>query len=199
MREMNLTVSGEHFEWINEPASAALEVGVLRFRSKPETDFWQKTLFGFQRDDGHMFCTAVRGDFDAACTVNFTPNSQYDQAGLVVRVDAHTWLKVSVEYNGDKPAHLGCVITNHGFSDWSLQEVGAPLDFITYEVECRGGDLQVFVKRTHSAKRELIRVGHLHGTSGETETMVGPYGCSPDGPGCDVTVTDFTLRPVAAA
>jgi regulation of enolase protein 1 (concanavalin A-like superfamily) len=48
------------------------------------------------------------------------PAHQFDQGGLVVWRDADTWLKTGIEVVDGKP-RLSCVVTRHGFSDWSTQ------------------------------------------------------------------------------
>eukprot|EP00939_MAST-03C_sp_MAST-3C-sp1_P002699 g2699.t1 len=55
-------------------------------------------------------------------TTAFTlqPVSQFDQAGIMVRVDDDCWVKAGVEYTDGMP-RLSCVVTNEGYSDWSTQ------------------------------------------------------------------------------
>jgi regulation of enolase protein 1 (concanavalin A-like superfamily) len=55
-----------------------------------------------------------RGDFEA----------QYDQAGLMLRVDAEHWIKAGLEF-ADGRLWLSVVVTN-GVSDWSQQPAPEP-------------------------------------------------------------------------
>ena len=41
----------------------------------------------------------------------------------MVRLSAQDWLKTSVEFEPGEPSRLGCVVTNHGWSDWSTQDI----------------------------------------------------------------------------
>jgi len=63
---------------------------------------------------------AVSGNFVVTTKVRFFPKHQYDQAGLMIRVDGIHWIKMSVEYELEEPPKLGVVVTNRGYSDWSL-------------------------------------------------------------------------------
>ena len=40
----------------------------------------------------------------------------------MVRVARDCWIKTSVEYELDQPAELSAVVTNAGYSDWSVQD-----------------------------------------------------------------------------
>jgi len=45
--------------------------------------------------------------------------TQFDQAGICIRLDSEHWLKTGIEVVDEKP-RLSCVVTN-GYSDWSTQ------------------------------------------------------------------------------
>ena len=109
------------FYWFNEPARYQLGAG-LEIYTNEKTDFWQKTYYGFQRDDGHCLLTSQPGDFSLMSQVEFRPKEKYDQCGLIVRGDRENWIKVSTEYEDEKCSRLGSVVTNLGFSDWATQD-----------------------------------------------------------------------------
>src|SRR6476660_7925192 len=111
------------FRWHCEPARWSLDVPRRCLRIEPEagTDFWQRTHYGFEADNGHFLYREVEGDFEIMTKVHTYPVNRYDQAGLMIRVSKDTWIKTSVEYNPDGPNQLGAVVTNQGFSDWSSQ------------------------------------------------------------------------------
>jgi uncharacterized protein len=186
----------DDFRWISPPPSSSRREKNLVFTTGENTDYWQRTSFEFQRDDAHLFALAVQGDFDASCTVKIAANSRYDQAGIALRKDANTWLKASIEDNGTQPPLLGCVVTNHGYSDWSMQVYSGEIVFVTYQIKRRGADVTVFARREDQAEAEMLRLAHLHEVEADTELFVGAYACSPEGPGCEVIVSEFTLRGV---
>ena len=42
-------------KWMNDPAAFKRAGSVLTVRSKPKTDFWRKTFYGYITDNGHFF------------------------------------------------------------------------------------------------------------------------------------------------
>jgi uncharacterized protein len=104
--------------WLNEPAVWSGDASDLTVAVEPETDFWRTTHYGFIRDNGHFAMTGAlglrfRGEFAA----------QYDQAGLMLRLDAEHWIKCGLELDGR--LWLSVVVTN-GVSDWSQQPAPEP-------------------------------------------------------------------------
>jgi len=104
-------------KWLNEPASADISGSKLTVRSRPKTDFWRKTFYGYITDNGHFFHLPVSGDFIFEARVDGQYAALYDQAGLMVRIDAQNWVKCGTEFF-DNARHASVVFT-HDFSDWS--------------------------------------------------------------------------------
>src|SRR5262245_42341946 len=71
--------------WLNEPASWSKSGNKLLVRSRPKTDFWRKTFYGYITDNGHFFHLPVSGDFVFEARINGQYAALYDQAGLMVR------------------------------------------------------------------------------------------------------------------
>src|SRR3954454_20249140 len=121
----SFTGPGLHWElrWHCEPARWAVEAARHCLHVEPDggTDFWQRTHYGFEADNGHFLFAPVAGDFVLTTKVRFHPAHQYDQAGLMVRVSPSCWLKASVEYEPAGSSRLGAVVTNYAYSDWSTQ------------------------------------------------------------------------------
>ncbi len=179
-----LTSLPEGFHWFNEPASATFSAEGLALRTKPETDFWQGTHYGFRRDDGHCLLTSVSGDFALTTEVSFVPEAQYDQCGLFVRLDAENWIKVSTEYENPEMSRLGSVVTNLGYSDWATQDVDAGLRQLHYRVSRTGQDFLIEQSADGEAWVQM-RVARLH-EAGES-LSIGVYACSPVGQGFTAT------------
>jgi regulation of enolase protein 1 (concanavalin A-like superfamily) len=169
--------------WLNEPGAWRVDPGASVLVLEPDagTDFWRKTHYGFEADSGHFLSAAVSGDFVITGKVKFHPVHQYDQAGLMVRVDGTCWIKASVEYELDEPPKLGVVVTNGGYSDWSMQN---------FDPACRELWLRISRKNSaflveHSRKGsvwELLRMAHL--SMNEAASMdCGIYACSPKSAG----------------
>src|SRR6266404_1825707 len=103
--------------WLNEPASWSKSGDKLVVRSRPKTDFWRKTFYGYITDNGHFFHLTASGDFVFEARVNGQYAALYDQAGLMVRLDAQNWMKCGTEFF-DSQRHASVVFTRD-FSDWS--------------------------------------------------------------------------------
>lgn len=163
--------------WFNEPTHYRLGNG-LEILTDERTDFWQNTHYGFRRDDGHCLFTKVAGDFALTTHVEFRPQTQYDQCGLMLRADAGTWIKTSTEYENDGVSRLGSVVTNLGFSDWATQDVSSAHQEMWYRISKRGSDF--LIESSFDGQDWLqMRIAHLHILPEQLE--VGVYACSPIG------------------
>jgi regulation of enolase protein 1 (concanavalin A-like superfamily) len=174
--------------WFNAPAVWAETERGLSLTTTPGSDFWRKTHYGFVRDNGHFLGTDVAGDFAAEVEVAGAYRTLYDQAGLMVRVNASTWMKCGIEFV-DGRQHASVVVTRD-YSDWSI----CPLDDVPpttrFRVVRRGDTLEVSWARP-AAPWTALRVAHL--PMGET-VLVGPMAASPEDRGFAVTFTGFRVE-----
>lgn len=165
-------------KWFNEPDRWELD-GCLRVWANAGTDFWQRTHYGFRADSGHLLCAEAGGGFTMETRVRFAPLHQYDQAGLMARVSADEWLKVSVEYEPSGPARLGAVVTRAGFSDWSTQDFPRECREIELRVDREGATFLAYWRLPGGAWTQL-RVAPL---AAGPAVRAGVYACSPKGGG----------------
>jgi regulation of enolase protein 1 (concanavalin A-like superfamily) len=169
--------------WHCEPARWSLDAPRRCLRVEPDagTDFWQRTHYGFEADNGHFLFAEVPGDFVLAVRARFRPVHQYDQAGLMVRVSPSCWLKTSVEHEPDGPSRLGAVVTNFAYSDWSTQDFAHGPGEAWFRVR-REGDNYIIEASQDGTRWQQIRICHLHEGRGQP-VLCGPYACSPKGAG----------------
>ena len=113
----------QQLQWHCEPSFWEIKNDQLHIASDAGSDFWQRTHYGFEVDNGHFLYALVDGNFSMEAKIHCEFKNQYDQAGLMVRISQHCWVKTSVEYEPEESNKLGAVVTNHGFSDWSTQDV----------------------------------------------------------------------------
>jgi hypothetical protein len=156
------------------------------------TDFWQRTHYGFEADNGHFLFTEVGGDFILTAHARFRPVHQYDQAGVMVRVSPSCWLKASVEHEPAGPSRLGAVVTNYAYSDWSTQGFASGPGEVWLRVR-REGDDYLIDASPDGATWEQIRLAHLHEGRGPA-VACGVYACSPKGAGFVAEFTDLTIN-----
>jgi hypothetical protein len=178
------------FTWFNEPTVYRLGNG-LEIVTDEKTDFWQRTHYGFRRDDGHCLLAALDGDFSVTTHVEFRPQAQYDQCGLIVRVDEENWIKTSTEYEDERVSRLGSVVTNLGYSDWATQDVPSEARERWYRISRRGGDFLIETSAGGHDWRQM-RIAHLH--QAPARLAAGVYACSPIGKAfrCRFTVLEIS-------
>ncbi len=178
--------------WFNEPRRWRHAGTELVLFTDPHTDFWRQTHYGFIRDNGHHFGARRLGDFVAQVEVNADYRSQYDQAGLMVRLDAGRWVKCGLELVDGAP--LVSAVVTHAVSDWST----AALTEVPQWLGLR-------LTRERDALRIEYRTTAAEGSPGPWQThrlaylppalavAVGPMAASPQGGGMQVRFKDFRI------
>ncbi|MCP4177449.1 MAG: DUF1349 domain-containing protein [bacterium] len=175
--EFNSANIPDYFHWFNKPEYFKTGDG-LEIYTDLETDFWQRTHYGFKRDDGHCLFTKIKGDFTITTHVKYTPKKQYDQCGLIARIDEQNWIKVSTEYEDINKSRLGSVVTNLGYSDWATSDISSSSKEMWYRINRRDNDFLI-ENSIDGINWKQMRVTHLH--SAKEEIEVGMYSCSPIG------------------
>lgn len=175
--------TGRSWIWYHEPAHT-WDGDVLTVTTNAETDFWQGTHYGFRRDNGHTLLTNVDHDFSLVVRCTVHPRARYDQAGVMVRIDAENWVKVSIEAESKSISRLGSVVTNLGYSDWATVDIDAQTTTMWYRVQSKAADLLIEYS-DNGKKWQQMRIAHLHAYHGAL--AVGIYACSPtEGAGCQM-------------
>ena len=134
--------------WFSPPARWSLHDSRLIIYPEAQTDYWQRTHYGFSADNGHFLGLPLTGDFLLSTRVRSLPAHQYDQAGLMVRYSPDCWLKTSVEFEPDGPSRLGAVVTVAGYSDWSTQDFESFPEAVELRIRKRGEDFIVEYRRS---------------------------------------------------
>jgi regulation of enolase protein 1 (concanavalin A-like superfamily) len=173
----------DRLRWYCPPEQWSIKNSRLALAPAANTDYWQKTHYGFAVDNGHFLYLEQAGNFTLTTSLRFFPRHQYDQAGLMVRFSADCWLKTSVEYEPDEPDRLGVVVTNYGYSDWSTQNYAAPANQLALRIRREGSDFTVeFAEAERPEIWTQIRVAHLHQPDA-APIQAGLYACSPKAAG----------------
>lgn len=165
----------DKFYWFNEPTKYQIGNG-LEIWTDSGTDFWQRTHYGFRNDNGHCLLQDVEGDFTLSTQVVFRSEGQYDQCGLVLRLDEDNWIKASTEYINPDNSKLGSVVTNLGYSDWATQNISSDMRQLWYRANKRGSDVRLDFSLDGVVWQQM-RICHLHQPS--EKIAVGVYACSP--------------------
>ena len=152
-----------------------LDTNNLELHPAAKKDFWRKTYYCplLVKDDGAILYAALSLNTVYTVTTAFTlyAQSQFDQAGIVVRLDHEHWIKTGIEVVDGK-ARLSCVVTN-GYSDWSTQpweqepttsdSGNATMTRVecTIRVHCRTEGNFVVESCRNGKDWELVRICHL--------------------------------------
>jgi regulation of enolase protein 1 (concanavalin A-like superfamily) len=144
--------------------------------TRPGTDLWQRTFYGFRKDDAPALLFDCDRDFSFTARAVFQYQALYDQCGLIVCVDAENWIKASVEFENDRFSRLGSVVTNFGYSDWATTDISTPTS-MWYRLSRRGADFLVESSPDGDEFRQM-RIFHLHALDGAL-VRFGVYACSP--------------------
>lgn len=183
--------------WNAEPARWGVdpEASLLYVEPAPGTDFWQRTHYGFEADNGHFLSLESRGDFVLTTRVTSRPVHQYDQAGLMARISPSCWLKTSVEFEPDGPNRLGAVVTNAQYSDWSTQSLPKDVATVWFRLRAEGSDFTVSTS-LDGDEWQQIRLSRLLDRERVESISCGLYACSPKGAGYRAEFSLLEYSPV---
>lgn len=173
-------------EWLNEPSKWTASDNGLLATSDAETDFWRRTHDDGIRDNGHFYFESVDGDFTVQVKQLAKYESQYDQAGLMVRADETTWLKCGVEFV-DGRNYASAVVTRD-WSDWSVSPVKNSPSFY---IRCKRVGATFGVEYSlDGVNYEMSRQAFL---TDQASLQVGLMLAAPKGSGFEVRFEDYCL------
>ena len=166
------------FEWFCEPKTHFIKDGKMTIVPDSNSDFWQRTHYGFRNNNGHCFWTDASGDFVLKTHVRYEPQNQFDQAGLIIYFSEDFWVKCSVEHEPEAPYNLGSVVTNLGYSDWATQPFTKKIVDMEFMIKHVKQDFDIYCREFGTEKWQQLRISRLE-LPLETTFHVGIYACSP--------------------
>jgi regulation of enolase protein 1 (concanavalin A-like superfamily) len=175
-------------KWLNEPASWQRAGDVLSVSVDPGTDFWRETGYGYFHDSGHVYGEELEGDVDVSVCVRGAFGSQYDQAGIMLRVDERVWLKSGVEFFEGRP-RLSTVLTL-GRSSWMVTDLPEWMEEISLRASRRGDAVEVRYL-VGDGPAELAALVYL---PPGRDVLAGVMCAAPEGPGFRVSFRDLRVE-----
>ena len=173
--------------WLNEPERWTIEGEALQIITDRATDFWRETHYGFVRDSGHFLGFETPEAFTAELRVLGDFQALYDQAGIMVRIDAQRWVKAGIEFS-DGRAMLGSVLTDVR-SDWATAHYEHdPDDFWVRATVANG-----VIRLQASADGKCWPLMQLAPFPKANSYLVGPMACTPERSGLKVSFSKFRL------
>ena len=176
--------------WLNEPPSWQIDGDAITVDVAPGTDFWRRTHYGFIRDSGHFGFETIHGDFVATVKVVGDYRDLYDQAGMMVRIDAHHWIKCGIEYvHGVQ--YASAVVTRE-FSDWAVTPLAGspPAIWLRLTRQAETVEIQYALDGVNFT---LLRLAYLPPTD---TVQAGVMCAAPDGRGFSVVFENLTIAPL---
>ncbi|MFJ6198508.1 DUF1349 domain-containing protein [Micromonospora sp. NPDC092111] len=184
-------VGWDEGKWLHPPVRAELaDDGGLLVEPGAESDLWRHTGYGFVHDDGSALLAPLPGGSAVEVSFVLDYTAQFDQAGVLVRVDERNWVKTGVEISDGLP-QVGAVVTRE-VSDWSVAPVP---EWSGREVTVRisrDGDALTVRARADGGPWRLVRLAPL---APDAAALAGPFCCSPTRGGLTVRFTGWRQGP----
>ena len=177
--------------WRNQPQHFDLSDDHLVIYTDPETDFWQRTYYGFRHDNAHAFLMTISDpSFSFSVKTEWQPQKLFDQCGIILYQDADNWFKASIEYENEQFSRLGSVVTNLGFSDWATTDIPSSSAVRYYRLSRRGQDFCI-EQSVDGKDYKQMRIFHIHLPLNTVN--IGVYACSPLKSSMPASFTAFDL------
>ncbi len=178
--------------WTREPADFRILPDGIEITTAPHTDLWQRTYYHFRNDNAPVLQIETEETyFSFTVKTDYTQSRhRFDQCGIVLYLDSDNWLKGSVEFEDGNYQHLGSVVTNHGYSDWSTTEIPADVKVMWYRLSRREDDYRIECSRD-GQRFEQMRVCHLW--EGAGKIRFGIYACSPEDSSFTAVFSDLKI------
>ena len=182
----------KQLQWTRTPRQYVIWDEKIEIITEPGTDLWQRTYYHFRNDNAPVLQMETKEKFFSfVVKTDFTDaHHRFDQCGIVMYLDSENWLKGSVEYENEEFQHLGSVVTNHGYSDWSTTAIPAQVKTMWYRFSRREGDYCIECSRDGERFTQM-RVCHMW--EGADRIRYGVYACSPESSSFTAIFTDMEI------
>jgi regulation of enolase protein 1 (concanavalin A-like superfamily) len=84
-------------QWLNQPQSFAITTQSVQITTEPNTDFWQRSYYGFRNDNAPALLLESQNNFTFTAQASFSYQTLFDQCGLIIYIDSDNWFKASIE------------------------------------------------------------------------------------------------------
>lgn len=176
------------FEWTRAPQNYSVSKDKVVIETQPATDLWQRTYYLFRNDNAPLLQMKTEEEFFSfTVKTDFLSMHRFDQCGIIMYLDSDNWIKASVEYENEKFQHLGSVVTNNGFSDWSTTEIDASHKTMWYRLSRRKQDFKIECSFDGKDFKQM-RICHMY--NAQKAIRVGIYACSPENSSFEATFSN---------
>lgn len=167
----------EFLKWKDSVKEYSIEENVITMQTKPYTDLWQRTYYGFSNENAPaLLMDSDEKYFSFTVKTEFESKVRFDQCGIMIYQDTDNWFKASIEYENEAIQYLGSVVTNRGYSDWATTEISVDCKQMWYRLSRRESDYCI-ENSLDGIHFHQMRIFHLE--KGADTVSFGLYVCSP--------------------
>lgn len=181
--------------WLNEPKQWSAAGDALTVTADAGTDFWRVTHYGYVTDSGHLFGADTTGDFDVSVVIKGGYADQYDQAGVMIRIDDRHWLKTGVEFVDGRP-RFSTVVTLE-YSSWAVADLPPGSTELGLLVARRGDSVEVrYLAGDRIADPAAMNLAAVSYLPPSQPALAGVMCAAPTGNGFTVSFRELAITPV---
>lgn len=186
-----MKVNKDLWNWTRKPNNFSISDEKIEIISEPKTDLWQRTYYHFRNDNAPLLQISTSEKFFSfTVKTEFDSKHRFDQCGIIMYLDSENWIKASIEYENEKFQHLGAVVTNNGYSDWSTTEIDANIKSMWYRLSRREDDFKIECS-IDGKEFKQIRICHINKATDKIN--FGIYACSPEDSSFKATFTKMEI------
>ncbi len=175
-------------KWLNPPAKWHSDTQKLVMYPNPKSDFWRKTHYGFTFDTGSFYYTTCDKEFEISTKITGHYQNQYDQMGIMIRIDKNTWVKTGIEFV-DQKVNISAVVT-HSYSDWNMLKLETNPESVRIKVIRNFDALEIFYA-LNDQNFQLMRIAYF---PENTSCMAGLMAASPTGKGFKAVFEEIKIN-----
>lgn len=186
-----MKVNKDLWNWTRKPNYFNISDEKIEIVSEPKTDLWQRTYYHFRNDNAPLLQISTSEKFFSfTVKTQFDSKHRFDQCGIIMYLDSENWIKASIEYENEKFQHLGAVVTNNGYSDWSTTEIDANIKSMWYRLSRRKDDFKIECSIDGKEFKQM-RICHINKATDKIN--FGIYACSPENSSFKATFTKMEI------
>lgn len=186
-----MKVNKDLWNWTRKPNNFSISDEKIEIVSEPKTDLWQRTYYHFRNDNAPLLQISTSEKFFSfTVKTQFDSKHRFDQCGIIMYLDSENWIKASIEYENEKFQHLGTVVTNNGYSDWSTTEIDANIKSMWYRLSRREDDFKIECSLDGKEFKQM-RICHINKATDKIN--FGIYACSPEDSSFKATFTKMEI------
>ncbi len=179
------------FEWYNEPENVVFLDHEMKIVARSQTDFWQSLHHQIKKDNAHFFYKKSSGNFSIVIKWRFDKAENFNQCGIMVRLDERNWFKASILSKDENNPEIGTCLTVSGYSDWAGTPLSAVPHEIFYKLEKKGED---FICSYSLDGEKYIRLRQFYLKSLDEKIKVGAYIAAPQKKMFEAVLDDVEIK-----